>query len=273
MTLPSWLTVRRGEAPLIVSIPHAGTDIPPHLDGRFVSPWLARRDADWWVDKLYAFAADLGATITSTRLSRSVIDVNRDPTGASLYPGMATTELCPTMTFDGEPIYRPGHAPDGDEITARRRLYFTPYHALIEAEIARLRGRHGAVVLYDAHSIRSRAPRLFDGELPRFNIGTNSGASCGPALTTAVEAVCDRSGRSRVTNGRFKGGYITRHHGAPGAGVHAIQMELACRGYMAEPAGAPAPGNWPAPFDPGVAAPMIATLRSVLGACLAFVSS
>ncbi|HEY2482255.1 MAG TPA: N-formylglutamate deformylase [Caulobacteraceae bacterium] len=272
MTLPAWLSVRRGEAPLIVSIPHAGTEIPPHLDGRFVSLWLARRDADWWVDRLYGFADRLDATVISTRLSRSVIDVNRDPSGASLYPGMATTELCPTTTFDGEPIYRLGHGPDADEIATRRQLYFDPYHAALSEEIRRLRAGHAAVVVYDAHSIRSRIPRLFQGALPNFNIGTNNGASCDPGLTAAVEAPCDTFACSRITNGRFKGGYITRHYGRPGEGVHAIQMELACRGYMAEPASAVTPENWPSPFDPEATAPMTTTLHSVLQACLEFAS-
>jgi formiminoglutamase len=270
VTQPEWLEVRRGAAPLIVSIPHAGTEIPPHLDGRFASLWLARRDADWWVDELYGFAGELGATIVRTRLSRSVIDVNRDPSGASLYPGQATTELCPTTTFDGEPLYRRGHAPDAAEIEARTKLFFQPYHAALAAEIARLKARHGRIALYDAHSIRSRVPRLFDGELPQFNLGTNSGQSCDPALTAAVEQVCDASNHSRVTNGRFKGGWITRRFGQPADGVHALQMELACRGYMDEPAGEPEEDAWPPPWDADRAAPMAATLRNVLAACLEF---
>lgn len=270
MTAAAWLRVRRGEGPLIVSIPHAGTGLPPHLEGRFVSPWLATRDADWWVDRLYAFAEDLDATMIATALSRSVIDVNRDPSGASLYPGQATTELCPTTTFDGEPLYRRGHAPDEGEIAIRRELFFGPYHRALSEEIGRLRRRHEAVVLYDAHSIRSVVPRLFEGELPVFNIGANSGASCDPALTLAVEAACGASNLPRVTDGRFKGGYITRCHGAPKTGVHALQMELACRGYMSEPAGAPSEDTWPAPFDPDIAQPMIATLNDVLQACLDF---
>jgi formiminoglutamase len=270
--MPGWLEVRRGAAPLIVSIPHAGTEIPPHISGRFASLWLAQRDADWWVDRLYGFAADLGATTVRTRLSRSVIDVNRDPSGASLYPGMATTGLCPTSTFDGEPLYRSGHEPDADEIAARRRLFFKPYHDALASEIARLRSRHPRFVLYDAHSIRSRVPRLFEGELPQFNIGTNSGQSCAPDLAAAVEAVCDGSNHSWVTNGRFKGGYITRSLGKPAEGVHAVQMELACRGYMDEPEGEPTPEAWPPPYDSGRAQPMTAILKGVLDACLAFAS-
>ncbi len=267
---PAWLSVARGGAPLIVSMPHTGAEIPPDVEARLVSPWLARKDADWWIDKLYAFAEDLGASVVRTALSRTVIDVNRDPSGVSLYPGAATTGLCPDTTFDGEALYREGDAPDDVEIARRRSLYFEPYHDILTSEIERLRAEHGAVALYDAHSIRSHVPRLFDGALPQFNIGTHSGASCDPALTAAVEAVCDASGLTRVTNGRFKGGYITRHYGDPAGGVHAIQMELACRGYMAEPDSALSSDNWPTPFNPASAAPLAATLERVLRACLAF---
>jgi formiminoglutamase len=268
-TLDAWLTVARGEAPLIVSCPHTGTAIPPEIEADLVSPWLARKDADWWVDRLYGFAAELGATVIRTAVSRTVIDVNRDPSGASLYPGMTTTGLCPTETFDGEPLYLPGRAPDEGEIAARRARFFDPYHAALAAEIVRLKAVHGRVVLYDAHSIRSRAGRLFEGELPQFNIGTNGGLSCAPVLAAAVEAACDSSGLSRVTNGRFRGGWITRRYGAPAGGVHAIQMELACRGYMDEPE-AFGPETWPTPFTPARSAALQASLRRVLGACLAF---
>ena len=267
---PAWLTVHRGDAPLIVSMPHTGADIPPDIEARLVSPWLARKDADWWIDKLYAFVPPLGASVVRTTLSRTVIDMNRDPSGVSLYPGAATTGLCPETTFDGEALYRDDQAPDDAEMARRRGLYFEPYHNALTGEIARLKARHGVVALYDAHSIRSHVPRLFDGALPQFNIGTHSGASCDPALTAAVETVCDASGLTRVTNGRFKGGYITRQYGDPAGGVHAIQMELACRGYMAEPDEQLSPGNWPTPFDPAAAAPMSAVLERVLRDCLAF---
>jgi formiminoglutamase len=271
MTGPApWLSVREGDAPLIVAFPHAGTDIPGEIERTLVSPWLARRDADWWVDQLYDFALDFGATTVRTAISRTVIDVNRDPSGASLYPGQATTELCPTTTFDGEPLYHPGKAPHAEEITERRARYFEPYHQALTDEIARLRARHGLVVLYDAHSIRSVIPRLFVGELPVFNIGTNDGATCNCRLTAAVEAACDASGLPRVTDGRFKGGWTTRRYGDPTAGVHAIQMELACRGYMDEPRERPTPDNGPSPYDPARAAPLRAVLTTILGACLAF---
>ncbi|MDE2412832.1 MAG: N-formylglutamate deformylase, partial [Sphingomonadales bacterium] len=232
--MSDWLDIHRGTAPLIVAFPHGGTELGG-IESRFVSPWLAQRDADWWIADLYAFARDMGATTIATEVSRSVIDVNRDPSGASLYPGMATTELCPTTTFDGDPLYRLC-GPEEDEIDWRRRTFFDPYHAALATEVERLRAVHPRVVLYDAHSIRSHIPRLFDGELPQFNLGTNGGATCDPVLEAALVDVCAKSGQSWVANGRFKGGWTTRHYGAPPSGVHAVQMELAQSGYMDEPA-------------------------------------
>jgi formiminoglutamase len=263
---PDWLIVERREAPLIVSIPHAGTDLLK-FEPAFVDPWIARKDADWRLDELYDFVAALGATVLRTRLSRSIIDVNRDPSGASLYPGQATTELVPTTSFDGEPLYRPGLAPDAAEIAERRRLCFDPYHAALSAEIARLREKHKRVALFDAHSIRSVIPRLFDGELPVFNLGTNSGASCSARLRETVGALLAASGQSSVVDGRFKGGWITRAYGKPGEGVEALQLELACRAYMHEPE-RPGPDNWPAPIDQKRAAPTRATIKRVLRAIL-----
>ena len=225
--------------------------MPADIEASMRSPWLARKDTDWWIDRLYAFAADLDATTVRTAMARSVIDVNRDPSGASLYPGQATTELCPTTDFDGEPLYRYS-SPHADAIARRRATWFDPYHAALAGEIARLRAMHERVVLYDAHSIRSRIPRLFAGELPQFNVGTNDGGSCDTLLAEAVSACCKRSGDSHGRDGRFKGGGTTRHHGRPAQGVHAIQIELAMRGYMAEPE-LPTQDNWPSPIDPAPA--------------------
>jgi formiminoglutamase len=266
----SWLEVTRGAAPLVVSMPHTGTEIPVDLVPRLGSPWLARKDTDWWIDRLYDFAPGLGATVIRTRLSRTVIDPNRDPAGVSLYPGQATTELCPTTTFDGEPLYAAGEAPGTVEIEMRRAAWFEPYHRALSGELARLRQRHPLVVLYDCHSIRSQIPRLFAGVLPHLNLGTHSGASCAPELTARVEALCDASGYSRVTNARFRGGYTTRHYGRPADGVHALQMELACRGYLHEPHGSVTPADWPCEYDAAVAAPLRAVLGRVLSACLEF---
>lgn len=256
-----WLSTTLGDAPLVVSIPHAGTLIPNDITG-LLSHERARHDADFHVDRLYAFATDLGATILHSQISRTVIDLNRDPSGHSLYPGQATTGLCPQTTFDGEPLYEEAAKPDAAEIDRRRAAYFDPYHKALSAQIERLRGQYPAIVLYDAHAIRSHVARLFDGALPQFNIGSFNGASCDTALTDAIATKCE--GDSHVVNGRFKGGWITRHYGQPERGVHAVQMELAIRGYADEV------GQWPPLWDATRAAPMQAKIHAILKSCLDF---
>lgn len=266
-----WLAVHHGTAPLIVSFPHSGTEIPPDIEPHLTSGWLARKDADHWIDVLYGFARDLGATTIRTAVSRTVIDVNRDPTGASLYPGQYTTTLCPLETFDGQALYRAGREPDAAEIERRRIAYFDPYHAALREQIQRLRTQCGGVVLFDAHSIRSRIPALFAGVLPQFNVGTNGGASCAPQLQAHIERLCERTKLDWVSNGRFRGGWITRHHGAPAENIHAVQMELAMRGYLHEPA-IPSESNWPAPLDEDLAANLREPLAAILRACIEFIS-
>nr|WP_293611406.1 N-formylglutamate deformylase [Ponticaulis sp.] len=263
-----WLNISRGNAPLIIAVPHAGTVIPDDIAARFHSAWLGRKDADFYVDQLYDFARDADVTLISTDISRSVIDVNRDPSGASLYPGMATTGLCPLTSFDGEPLYS-GAEPDEAEIAQRRAKWFEPYHGAIQDELDRLRQTHRNVVLYDAHSIRYRIPRLFEGDLPMFNIGTNGGATCDERLQNAVVEICEASGLETVLNARFKGGWTTRHYGRPEDGIHAIQMELAMQGYLDEPE-TPTPENWPTPYAASRAAQTVSVLKSVIGACLNF---
>jgi len=271
--MSAWLQIHHGDRPLIVSFPHTGTDIPAEIEEHLVSPWLARKDADWWVHLLYDLAPKLGASTVRTTLSRTVIDVNRDPSGASLYPGQATTDLCPVTTFDGEPLYKSGREPDESEIARRRERFFAPYHTALAAEVERVRAKLGVVVLYDAHSILSHVPRLFDGQLPNFNIGTNNGATCNVALTRRVEAICDDPRFTRVTNGRFRGGWTTRHYGQPMRGVHAIQMELACRTYMDEPNAPLSSENWPPSYDISRAASAREVLGKVLSACIEFAAS
>ncbi len=379
----TFLDLKPGDSPLVLSIPHGGTDIPSDSAGAFNETGLAVPDTDWWMARLYGLADDLKPTVLQTSVSRYVIDVNRDPSGVSLYPGQATTALCPTTTFDGDPIYRPGAEPDAAEIARRRARYFDPYHALLAETLAAVRDQHGYALLYDCHSIRSVVPRLFDGVLPVFNIGTNSGASCAPEIEAAVVEACAAGGRSdasaqmslsespspsaspktpspssssspevppspsasrksptspsssrksrsdypgsenpstgggspipaltafgrddegeegagrddeertaavrddqgekgagrdgdrmatpsldeltsHTANGRFKGGYITRHHGRPDQDIHAVQMELALRAYMLE-----AP---PWTYDPAKATDTASTLHAVLKAMLA----
>ncbi len=227
--------LRRGGSPLVLSIPHCGRELTPGLADRLTPAGQSLVDTDWWLERLYDFGAALDATVISAKLSRYVIDLNRDPAGASLYPGQATTDLIPATTFDGEPLYRAGNELAPSEIEERKRLYFKPYHEALAAEIARVKAQHGLVLLYDCHSIRSVVPRLFVGELPVLNLGTNSGASCDPALQAEiVRTLEETSAFSHAVNGRFRGGWITRQYGRPAENVHAVQMELACRAYMEE---------------------------------------
>jgi len=223
-----------GEGPLLLAQPHGGVEIPGEILARLNPTGREMADTDWHIGRLYeGLAAD--ATIVNTPVHRYVIDANRDPADRSLYPGQNTTSLCPTTTFDGSEIYLPGQAPSADEIEHRRQLYHRPYHDALAEQLARIRQRHGYAILYDCHSIRSRIPFLFDGSLPDFNIGTNDGKSCAPAVESALRGICQQaSDYSWVSNGRFKGGWTTRHYGDPERGYHTIQMELAQCNYMCE---------------------------------------
>jgi formiminoglutamase len=227
------VAVIAGDGPVILGVPHAGSDIPEDLLARLNDRGRELADTDWWVDRLYE---DLlpGATLVKALFHRYVIDANRDPEGASLYPGQNTTALCPTTDFDGAPIWQPGEAPGPDEIEARRVAYHAPYHDALATEIERIKARHGVAVLYDCHSIRSHIPYLFEGELPALNIGDNQGATCAPAARKAAVEAAQASGFTSVLNGRFKGGWTTRHYGRPSDGVHALQMEIAQSAYMVE---------------------------------------
>ena len=230
--------LHRGSTPLLVSLPHVGTRIPETLRDRYLPDALAVPDTDWHLDRLYAFARDeLGASVIVPRYSRYVVDLNRPPENLPMYPGANNTELCPTRAFTGEPIYNAGHLPDDAEVAYRVETFWRPYHAALNAELQRLRAEHGHALLWDGHSIKSELPWLFDGRLPELNLGTANGASCAPALREQLAAVLAAQNRyTQVTDGRFKGGHITRHYGQPGQGVHAVQMEMCWSTYMADEA-------------------------------------
>jgi N-formylglutamate deformylase len=256
----SFVTIKQGKSPLLVSVPHAGTNVPVEIEGGLVSQKWAIGDTDWFMDRIYAFVLKLDATMIVTAISRTAIDVNRDPSGASLYPGQTTTGLVPIETFDGAQLYKSGAEPDSAEIARRKVAYFDPYHAGLEGEIRRLRSIHPRIALYDCHSIRSVVPRLFDGQLPAFNIGTNNGASADSELVGLVTQHCVGTGETVVVDGRFRGGWITRNYGRPDEGVHAIQMEMAQRIYMDE--------AQPNVFQPQRAAHATKQLRPVLASIL-----
>ncbi|MDJ0710383.1 MAG: N-formylglutamate deformylase [Woeseiaceae bacterium] len=222
---------REGSAPLLISVPHDGCHLPPEVQDAMTPAGTALPDTDWHVAQLYEFAGELGANILVANYSRYVVDLNRPASDEELYPGQLATGLCPTQTFAGESIYTSGQLIDK---AARVDAFWHPYHDRIRVTLEALRARHGHALLWDAHSIPSRVPRLFDGELPALNIGTNSGASCSRALEQAVTSVAKASEYSTVLNGRFRGGYITRHYGDPDNHIHALQLEIAQRVYMDE---------------------------------------
>ena len=216
-------------------MPHDGEAVPPALAERLTSSARAVPDTDWHVSRLYAFARDLGASVLVPKHSRYVVDLNRPPDDVSLYPGQNTTGLCPIVQFSGEPVYLDGQEPTADEIAERVAHYWQPYHGALGAETERIHAEHGRCVLWDAHSIRSIVPFLFDGQLPDFNLGTVGGASCRSSLRTQLVGVLEgQADFSFVVDGRFKGGYITRHYGRPERGIDAIQLELAQINYMDE---------------------------------------
>jgi formiminoglutamase len=226
--------ITEGDGPVILGLPHTGTWLPADAAARLNDTGRALADTDWHIDRLYAGLLP-GATTVRATFHRYLIDANRGPDDASLYPGQNTTGLCPLTDFDGQTIYREGQEPDAPEIAARTATYHAPYHAALAAQIERVRARHGVAILYDCHSIRSLIPFLFDGTLPDFNVGTNEGATCAPTVEASVLHLCRAAtGYTYVVNGRFKGGWTTRHYGRPEAGVHAIQMELAQSTYMDE---------------------------------------
>ena len=225
--------VRRGNSPVVLGVPHTGTDVTDDIRARLNDEGLKLRDTDWHIDLLYDGLLPDATKVRAT-FHRYVVDANRDPGGTSLYPGQATTPLVSPTDFDNQPIWRDGMAPDDAEIARRVKLFHAPYHAALSAEIARVKAIHGVVILYDCHSIRSRVPYLFEGTLPDFNIGTDCGRTCDPPVELAARAVCETAdGYSSVVNGRFRGGWTTRHYAAPGEGVHTIQMELAQSTHLA----------------------------------------
>lgn len=220
-----------GQGPLLVSMPHVGLEIPDEIKENMTDVALCMVDTDWYIDRLYDFLADMDVSIISARYSRYVVDLNRGTDGAALYPGKAETTLCPTHTFDGEALYKNEHKPDIENRTAK---YWKPYHDQLSAELARLKEIHGRAMLWDAHSIKSHVPGLFEGRLPDLNLGTGDGSSADPALTEKLDAILQNSPYSSALNGRFKGGYITRNYGDPKNNIHAAQLEISQITYMDE---------------------------------------
>ena len=258
---------RQGTRPLLISMPHVGTHVPPALAARLTDEAQRVPDTDWHLERLYDFADTLGASVLVATHSRFVIDLNRPPDGASLYPGQSVTGLCPVDLFDDQPLYRdPADVPSEAEIAERRAAIWQPYHTQLAQELTRIQAQHGVAALWDAHSIRSVRPRFFAGRLPDLNLGTADGASCSPALAEQLLAIGQAApGYTAVLNGRFKGGHITRQYGNPAQGIHAVQLEMTQCSYMQE--------SWPFDYLPEVAAGVQPHVRRMLEAVLAFVEA
>jgi N-formylglutamate deformylase len=252
----------QGSTPLLVSIPHMGTFLPPDIKSRMTEGALKLPDTDWHVDKLYWFALEMGASVLLPSYSRYVVDLNRPPDDQALYAGQVKTGLCPLETFAGEKIYKEGEEPDDIEKINRVVSYWTPYHEALQEELARIAGKFGYAILYDAHSIKSVVPRLFNGRLPDFNLGSGKGVSCALKLAESALIAASSGGYSAVLNGRFVGGYITRHYGQPKNNIHALQMELSCINYMSE--------EPPFHYDKDKAVRLQKVLQRVLESLLAF---
>ena len=258
--------LHRGTAPLLVSMPHIGTDIPADLRDDYVPRALQAEDTDWHLARLYDGQPTPGASVLQPRYSRYVIDLNRPPDDAPMYPGASNTELCPTRFFNGDALYLEGREPAPAERQRRREIFWQPYHDALRNELDRIRAEHGFVLLWDAHSIRSRIPWLFEGVLPDLNIGTANGASAHESIAQAtVKAAARHRSLSHVLNGRFKGGYITRHYGDPARHVHAVQLEMCQSVYMSELA----PYGYDEALAPGVQPALCDMVRSALTACRA----
>ena len=255
---------QRGDSPILISIPHAGTHIPNDIACNMTQVALQMPDVDWHVTQLYAFAKQLNISVLSANYMRYVIDLNRPPDNAALYSGQDTTGLCPIDTFSKQAIYMVGTEPNQLEIQRRIKLYWQPYHDKLAAELQRIRELHGFAILWDAHSIASHVPRFFSGQLPDLNFGTDDLKSCDASLQLALADTMQNSQHakiySHVFNGRFKGGYITRHYGKPEANILAIQLELSQGIYMQEQA--------PYSYKPMLTKNLKILLGELLSSCL-----
>ena len=226
--------ILEGNSPIILTQPHGGTYIPRNILNQYNEIGLGMSDTDWHINRVYDGLLD-NVSVVQAIFSRYIIDVNRDPSGESLYPGQNTTELCPTKNFEGQSIYKNGMEPDKREVEIRLHRFHSFYHKAISEQIQRIRSKYGFVLLFDCHSIKSKLPFLFEGELPDLNLGTNEGSTCDLEIEKIlVELSSNISGYKFVLNGHFKGGWTTRHYGDPENGIHAIQLELAQKIYMEE---------------------------------------
>lgn len=257
----------QGQVPLLISMPHVGTEIPADVAATLNQVAEFKADTDWHLPLLYNMREGLGASLIHAHYSRYVIDLNRPSDDMNLYPGQDTTGLCPVDTFAKEALYRPGQNPDANEIQRRVQAYWQPYHQQLQTELQRLRDLHGIAILWDAHSIASQVPRFFDGRLPDLNFGTADQKSCSSGLQDVLGKVMTQHGApfTHVFNGRFKGGHITRHYGQPANNIHAVQLEMSQCVYMDE--------SYPFAYREDLAARIQPLLSQLLQTCITWASA
>lgn len=225
--------VEEGQSPLILCLPHSGTDVPPFVAGRLNATGRLQADLGWRLEKVFDFHGALGATVIRSSVSRYVIDLDRDretPISVAEDPSLA---LCPVTTLDHKRIYKEGEEPGPTEVEQRMLLFYRPFHLALQQQIARLRRIHEKVILVDCQSMRSQIRGMSEKGLPMINIGSADGASCDPDLRSLfVGSFTAQDGYSVSVDVQTKGGFITRTCGQPAKGVHAMTLMLAQRSYL-----------------------------------------
>ena len=236
MTKPFHLIEASAKAvPIIVSVPHSGTDFPPELEHDFLTEMRIRADdTDWFVHQLYNFVPDMGISLIHSRYCRWVIDLNRDPESKPLYDdGRIITGLTPHSDFHGNEIYvSQDHYPNEEEINRRLALYYWPYYQKLEELLTERKAEFGQVLLWDAHSIRQFVPGIRKAHFPDLILGSNDRQSAKQGLIDIAMHNLDGFGFDLKHNDPFKGGHITRYFGNPGENVHALQLEMVKKLYM-----------------------------------------
>lgn len=221
--------------PILLSVPHCGTDFPDELKDDF-KPELAKSpdDTDYYVHDLYNFCSEMGITIIHAKYSRWVIDLNRDPESKALYnDGRIITALCPNTNFFGDSIYvSQDKEPNHNEVQRRLNTYYWPYYKEIENQLAQLKSQFGKALLWDAHSIRRFVPTIRKENFPDLILGNNDGLTADQSL---IDIALDNLGKDKYGlnhNTPFKGGHITRYFGNPSNNIHALQLEMSKDLYM-----------------------------------------
>ncbi len=236
MSTPYFIVEAKGKkVPVLLSVPHSGTEFPEEIKSHYVKEKAAQPDdTDWFVHELYNFASEMGITTIHAKYSRWVVDLNRDPESKPLYnDGRIITALSPLTDFFGDKIYtEEKFEPNDEEVKRRIPLYFTPYHEKINSLLQELKEEFGVAVLWEAHSIRQKVPTIRKDDFPDLILGNNDGKTANGELIEAVLKELGSDTYELKHNTPFKGGHITRSFGDPENNIHALQLEMTKVNYM-----------------------------------------